>query len=84
MHKLLIFSIDSFVQLMEECYFFFFLQFYCKCFFLSVGKAYAIFRTKDAADAAISKINSGLVVGGRYVSVVDVIYLISYSLRPKT
>jgi len=29
------------------------------------GKAYAIFRTKDAADAAISKINSGLVVGGR-------------------
>lgn len=41
------------------------MQFYCKCFFLSVGKAYAIFRTKDAADAAISKINSGLVVGGR-------------------
>ncbi|CAD6255140.1 unnamed protein product [Miscanthus lutarioriparius] len=29
------------------------------------GKAYAIFKTKDAADAAILKINSGLVVGGR-------------------
>uniref|UniRef100_A0A0D9V2S9 BAH domain-containing protein n=1 Tax=Leersia perrieri TaxID=77586 RepID=A0A0D9V2S9_9ORYZ len=29
------------------------------------GKAYAIFKTKDAADSAISKINSGLVVGGR-------------------
>ena len=48
--------------------------------FLSVGKAYAIFKTKDAADAAISKINSGLVVGGRYVFVVDVIYLVSYSV----
>jgi len=35
--------------------------------FLSVGKAYAIFRTKNDADVAISKINSGLVVGGRYV-----------------
>jgi len=33
--------------------------------FLSVGKAYAIFRTKNDADSAISKINSGLVVGGR-------------------
>jgi len=29
------------------------------------GKAYAIFRTKNDADVAISKINSGLVVGGR-------------------
>jgi len=29
------------------------------------GKAYAIFRTKNDADSAISKINSGLVVGGR-------------------
>ncbi|KAL6842537.1 hypothetical protein ACP4OV_027381 [Aristida adscensionis] len=29
------------------------------------GKAYAIFKTKDDADIAISKINSGLVVGGR-------------------
>ncbi|XP_006644356.1 protein ANTI-SILENCING 1-like [Oryza brachyantha] len=29
------------------------------------GKAYAIFKTKSAADSAISKINSGLVVGGR-------------------
>ncbi|XP_062205049.1 protein ANTI-SILENCING 1-like [Phragmites australis] len=29
------------------------------------GKAYAIFRTKSAADRAISEINSGLVVGGR-------------------
>ncbi|XP_062214815.1 protein ANTI-SILENCING 1 [Phragmites australis] len=29
------------------------------------GKAYAIFKTKNAADAAISKINSGLVVDGR-------------------
>ncbi|KAL6652087.1 hypothetical protein ACP70R_011012 [Stipagrostis hirtigluma subsp. patula] len=29
------------------------------------GKAYAIFKTKNAADIAISKINSGLVVGGR-------------------
>lgn len=29
------------------------------------GKAYAIFRNKNAADEAISKINSGLVVGGR-------------------
>jgi hypothetical protein len=48
--------------------------------FLSVGKAYAIFKTKDAADAAISKINSGLVVGGRYLFVVDVIYLVSYSV----
>ncbi|KAK8453096.1 hypothetical protein SEVIR_5G229100v4 [Setaria viridis] len=28
------------------------------------GKAYAIFKTKNAADVAISKINSGLVVGG--------------------
>ncbi|XP_066306474.1 protein ANTI-SILENCING 1-like isoform X4 [Miscanthus floridulus] len=28
------------------------------------GKAYAIFRTKNDADVAISKINSGLVVGG--------------------
>lgn len=46
--------------------------------FFSIGKAYAIFKTKDAADAAISKINSGLVVGGRYVFVVDVIYFISY------
>lgn len=67
MHKLLIFSIDSFVQLMEECYFFSSCNFTASVFFLSVGKAYAIFRTKDAADAAISKINSGLVVGGRYV-----------------
>lgn len=48
--------------------------------FLSVGKAYVIFKTKDAADAAISKINSGLVVGGRYLFVVDVIYLVSYSV----
>ena len=48
--------------------------------FLSAGKAYAIFNTEDAADAAISKINSGLVVGGRYVFVVDVIYLVSYSV----
>jgi len=48
--------------------------------FLSVGKAYAIFKTKDAADAAILKINSGLVVGGRYVFVVNVIYLVSYSV----
>ncbi|CAO2165501.1 unnamed protein product [Urochloa humidicola] len=29
------------------------------------GKAYAIFQNKNAADLAISKINSGLVVGGR-------------------
>ncbi|CAO2203986.1 unnamed protein product [Urochloa humidicola] len=29
------------------------------------GKAYAIFRSKSAADLAICKINSGLVVGGR-------------------
>ncbi|KAL5226749.1 hypothetical protein ABZP36_015014 [Zizania latifolia] len=29
------------------------------------GKAYAIFRTKSAADTAVSKINSGLVVCGR-------------------
>ncbi|PUZ55880.1 hypothetical protein GQ55_5G247400 [Panicum hallii var. hallii] len=29
------------------------------------GKAYAIFKTKNDADVAISKINSGLVVGGR-------------------
>ncbi|TVU34544.1 hypothetical protein EJB05_16380 [Eragrostis curvula] len=29
------------------------------------GKAYAIFKNKNAADIAISKINSGLVVGGR-------------------
>ncbi|CAL4948791.1 unnamed protein product [Urochloa decumbens] len=29
------------------------------------GKAYAIFKNKSAADLAISKINSGLVVGGR-------------------
>ena len=29
---------------------------------------------------AISKINAGLVVGGRYVFVVDVIYLVSYSV----
>ncbi|KAL6615561.1 hypothetical protein ACP70R_037831 [Stipagrostis hirtigluma subsp. patula] len=29
------------------------------------GKAYAIFKNKDAADIAITKINSGLVVGGR-------------------
>uniref|UniRef100_A0ACD5WUF3 Uncharacterized protein n=1 Tax=Avena sativa TaxID=4498 RepID=A0ACD5WUF3_AVESA len=29
------------------------------------GKAYAVFRSKKAADAAILKINSGLVVGGR-------------------
>ncbi|KAG8077211.1 hypothetical protein GUJ93_ZPchr0007g6302 [Zizania palustris] len=29
------------------------------------GKAYAIFKTKSAADTAISKINSGLVVGER-------------------
>ncbi|CAD6230885.1 unnamed protein product [Miscanthus lutarioriparius] len=29
------------------------------------GKAYAIFRTKNDADVAISKINAGLVVGGR-------------------
>lgn len=48
--------------------------------FLSVGKAYAIFQTSAAADAAISKINSGLVVNGRYVFVVDVIYLVSYSV----
>lgn len=48
--------------------------------FLSVGKAYAIFKTKDAADAAISKINSGLVVGGRYVFVADAMYLVSYSV----
>jgi hypothetical protein len=35
---------------------------------LFVGKAYAIFKTKSAADSAISKINSGLVVGGRYLT----------------
>ncbi|KAK1678878.1 hypothetical protein QYE76_039726 [Lolium multiflorum] len=29
------------------------------------GKAYAVFKSKKAADVAISKINSGLVVGGR-------------------
>ncbi|CAD6258677.1 unnamed protein product [Miscanthus lutarioriparius] len=34
-------------------------------FYFCPRKAYAIFNTEDAADAAISKINSGLVVGGR-------------------
>ena len=44
--------------------------------FLSVGKAYAIFRTKNDADSAISKINSGLVVGGRYAFILDAIYFV--------
>jgi hypothetical protein len=44
--------------------------------FLTVGKAYAIFKTKSAADTAISKINSGLVVGGRYVFILDVAYCV--------
>ena len=44
--------------------------------FLSVGKAYAIFSTKKAADDAISKINSGLVVGGRYAFILDAIYFV--------
>jgi hypothetical protein len=40
--------------------------------FSTVGKAYAIFKSKSDADTAISKINSGLVVGGRYISILDV------------
>ena len=44
--------------------------------FLSVGKAYAIFRTKNDADSAISKINSGLVVRGRYAFILDAIYFV--------
>ena len=44
--------------------------------FLYVGKAYAIFRTKNDADSAISKINSGLVVGGRYAFILDAIYFV--------
>lgn len=44
--------------------------------FFTVGKAYAIFSTKSAADAAISKINSGLVVGGRYLYILNVAYCV--------
>nr|CAB3473554.1 unnamed protein product [Digitaria exilis] len=32
---------------------------------LNGGKAYCIFKSKNAADLAVSKINSGLVIGGR-------------------
>jgi hypothetical protein len=39
--------------------------------FLSAGKAYAVFKSKNDADVAISKINSGLVVGGRYVFMLE-------------
>ena len=44
--------------------------------FLICRKSICYFRTKNDADSAISKINSGLVVGGRYAFILDAIYFV--------